>query len=677
MNQRKQNYTGRQTKKEGDQRVHASRTGKSDTEASFADKAEIFLAGHLDRIFWLSFALTAIFSILLFDIRFSLSGDDSSYVVRAFNFIHHFTFPGFQGPLYPLILSPVIAVSGISAVPLKTLSLLFILGFLYFFYQSFKNRIPAFLLSSLLLLTSINSFILYYGSQTYSEAFFMLVQSFTLGIFFTYFIDPEAPAGSLRIRIQRHMILGLCFLILGLTRSIGFSAAIAASVYFLLEKQWKNLLIFTVSFLLILLAWQALKFIVLGPSAIQFYNDIQSLASKDYYTPSLGNETMAGFLKRLLFNTNFYLSKSVPAILGFREADNNLDLYPVVAILFSLLLISACVIAFRKNDYLFFTGLYTVITLFIIFFISHTIWRQSRFIIPYFPLALLSILAFVYFLLSGRKWLKFRFIMPLIIVILIFSNLRATFAGIKEVRKIDSKFYGLTPDWDNYCRLSEWVSRNLPDDALVASRKSSISFIFSHGRTFFGITRLPFTSIDSLLNDRGKKDIHYYLIPVNSLKNKHVSEHLYHEFKRGISGFGLNLNNNYYNVRFELMNFPDSTREETLKELGDLGVKVTDRPDSLRSWLNEPYEGLSMIYPDSLLKTLFKAGVTHIMTDNIRYIPEQKNSRFITLTEKYMNFIEAKYPGIRTKIMQIGTDDNEPASLYRINYTQAGLPEPR
>jgi hypothetical protein len=63
----------------------------------------------------------------LFDIRVSLSGDDSEYILRAYNFIHG-EFPTFQGPLYPIVLSPFIALFGISLPLLKMLSALFLLN---------------------------------------------------------------------------------------------------------------------------------------------------------------------------------------------------------------------------------------------------------------------------------------------------------------------------------------------------------------------------------------------------------------------------------------------------------------------------------------------------------------------------------------------------------------------
>src|ERR1035438_7603346 len=102
------------------------------------------------RIFWCVFSLTLLFAVLLFDIRFSFGGDDSAYVIRAFDFIHHFIFPGFQGPLYPIVLSPFVGLFGINAIPLKSLSIVFMLGFISVIYIAFRKRIPSLLLVSML-----------------------------------------------------------------------------------------------------------------------------------------------------------------------------------------------------------------------------------------------------------------------------------------------------------------------------------------------------------------------------------------------------------------------------------------------------------------------------------------------------------------------------------------------
>ncbi len=654
------------------QTVSSPRIRDSLSSATFFERFEIWLAKHLSRIFWITFVLTTIIGILLFDIRFSLTGDDSAYVVRAYDFIHHFIFPGFQGPLYPIVLSPFVAVFGLAAIPLKCISLLFILGFLYFSYRALKNRIPALLLTSMLILLSINSFVLYYGSQTYSEAFFMFLQALTMVVFFNFFIDEE-EIKPLWVMGKQHLLLACCLLFLGITRSIGFSAVIAVGVYFLVKKKWKDTLFFTSSFLIILIVYQAIKLLFLAHSVIPFSDVIQGLISKDYYNPSLGHESFMGFINKFVDNSNYYLSTSFYTILGLRNATEPGEGYPVITAITYLTIISAIILVFRKNDYLFFIGLYTIITLVIIFFIAHTIWMQSRFIIPYFSMILLIMLSCFYYLSGMKQGIKFQLLFPFIIVILFGFSLKVTADHSSAVRKIDNKYYGLTPDWKNYCRLSEWSAENLPANSIVACRKPSISFIFSKGKNFFGITRLPFFSGDLLLQDLRRKSLHYYLIPASALNNKPVSENLSKEFRKGIVGYGMNTKNKYYQASFFVLNFPETTRIATLMELNNFRINVTDNPDSLEAWLKDPTTEISMMYPDSALNILMNAHVTHVLTDNIRSFASQKNEKTVTTVERFMNFIEAKYPGIRTKIMQVGDDDNEPASLYLINYDRAGL----
>ena len=64
-----------------------------------------FLDQRLGWLIWVILGITFLFSLLLFDSRVSLSGDDSFYIIRAYDFIHSFKYPAFQGPLYPMVLS--------------------------------------------------------------------------------------------------------------------------------------------------------------------------------------------------------------------------------------------------------------------------------------------------------------------------------------------------------------------------------------------------------------------------------------------------------------------------------------------------------------------------------------------------------------------------------------------
>ena len=71
----------------------------------------------------------------------------------------------------------------------------------------------------------------------------MLFTSIVLYVFFTLFTGPDQEK-SFGIMIKQHLLLGVCILALGITRTIGLSAIIAVSAYFIIKGQWKNLVFF-------------------------------------------------------------------------------------------------------------------------------------------------------------------------------------------------------------------------------------------------------------------------------------------------------------------------------------------------------------------------------------------------------------------------------------------------
>ena len=128
----------------------------------------------------------------------------------------------------------------------------------------------------------------------------------------------------------------------------------------------------------------------------------------------------------------------------------------------------------------------------------------------------------------------------------------------------------------------------------------------------------------------------------------------------------------FLSIPFYLMRFPDSLEEKTLAEMKSSKVSYTADINILKTWLNNPKVKISIIYPDSILNFLRKANVTHVITANLRADAAEKNGYTNNTVERFMNYIGYKYPDIMTKIIQMGSDDNEPAALYQINYDQTG-----
>jgi hypothetical protein len=76
----------------------SAKTRKLTPDVPFFERLESWCDRNKLKIFWAAMILTLLFGILLFDIRFTVAGDDSDYVIKASDFIRHFIYPGFEGP---------------------------------------------------------------------------------------------------------------------------------------------------------------------------------------------------------------------------------------------------------------------------------------------------------------------------------------------------------------------------------------------------------------------------------------------------------------------------------------------------------------------------------------------------------------------------------------------------
>ncbi|MBN2610989.1 MAG: hypothetical protein JXB00_05490, partial [Bacteroidales bacterium] len=153
-------------------------------EKGFRTSTERFFQKRISLFFILSLILTVIFSIYLFDVKVHEGGDDSSYIEMAYRFIKGKGFPTFHGEFYSIFLALPMLIFGVNVVVFKILSLLFIVGHLVFFYLTFKNRVNATLLVFTMLIISVSANILFFASQTYSEALYMFLQSLSFFIAF-------------------------------------------------------------------------------------------------------------------------------------------------------------------------------------------------------------------------------------------------------------------------------------------------------------------------------------------------------------------------------------------------------------------------------------------------------------------------------------------------------------
>ncbi len=465
------------------------------------------------------FGLAGLFSLLLFQARMDIGGDDSTYILRAYDFLHKGTFPSFQGPLYPMFLSVFVSFLGINVIFLKVLSLICNFVALLFLYKAFKGRVPSFVLYSVMLLTAINAFILSYASLTYSEAFFMALQF----VFFFYFfklLDRIKNNNNLSIKEswKSWLVVGLMIFLMASARTVGIFAIGGMTVYFLVRKQYKYIFYLFAAFLVFYIPVNFLEKI-LWHAPSQFGQQSSQYLQKNAYNAADGNETFNGFILRFFQNSDLYLSKRFFQIMGLRSFDAP-DTITGLTVTFVLVFIFCLYRVVRsKNIYLLATALFALSLTGITFLVLQIQWDQPRLIMVFVPLYLLLFIYGFYDAFKKAAWAS-QMLLVCLVVFLSIVGLSSTFSKTKENLPSLSKnlkgdiFAGYTNDWVNYLKLSQWC-QNLPKDSIVACRKGPMSSVYANGRPFFNVTKtdnINANNADSIIAWFKRNNVRYIML---------------------------------------------------------------------------------------------------------------------------------------------------------------------
>ncbi len=220
-------------------------------------KVEQWLEDKHRVLFYVVFGVFVLFSMLYFNARVSIMGDDSTYITRAINFCRAGTFPTYQGPLYPIMLSLFIAVFGMNLILLKFTSFLFMGVFMVIFYRSLVGKIPYISLFFSLVICSISHYFLFFSSQTFSEAFFLALQAV---FFMLVYKDINSESEIINKKVVKLLILiGFISFLLFITRTIGFGSVLAVIVYYLFQGKAKKSMVVLAAFLVFLGGFLLLK----------------------------------------------------------------------------------------------------------------------------------------------------------------------------------------------------------------------------------------------------------------------------------------------------------------------------------------------------------------------------------------------------------------------------------
>ncbi|MBN2273931.1 MAG: hypothetical protein JXR41_14330 [Bacteroidales bacterium] len=631
---------------------------------------------HFDKrstlYFIICLLLNIIIGIYLFDVKVSTGGDDSGYIVSAKKFLDGESFPGWHGPFYPIFLSLLIALGGIKVILFKFFSLLFVTGHFIFFYYAFRKRLSSTILVLTSFIISVNSQILYFASQTYSEALYLLLQSVFIFLFLKL-NDVNINTAKDQMRNWRYWLgLGCLIFLMSITRNIGIVVIGAVILFFLIEGKYWAVLATVLSYMIFRLPFNLYKRIVWDLKGAEFSGQLNEILLKDPYNSSLGTENFGGMITRFWDNAQIYLSKHFLVILGLKP-ESNVNTGALSTVIIIALLLLAFLLAFRRNRSIFFITIYLGVSIGGTFIALQKNWGQMRMIVIYAPLMILAISWALTQIPRVKKYGMLQLIFLFFLCIIFLKVFSQTADKIKVNQKVLSRnlkgnlYYGFTPDWQNFLKMSEWVGKNLPDSAVVVSRKPSMSFIYSKGKDFYPMYRFPAEDADSLVAMLKARTGPLIALKQNELYEKNIP------FARQlITKPSMVAVVSQGNDVFTLHTAGDTIQSQLISFIHQNRLSYMDADSLLRMMRskNKYYYGIS---PDTLLNTLMENKVEYAIAANLRANPNFKSERIINTVQRYLYIIEMKYPGIFSLRHQIGDNNNEPALLYQINYAMYGL----
>ena len=466
-------------------------SSRASNDKTVFDKFENWAEINNKKILLGFLCLSLLFSVLLFNARISEAHDDALYLEGGWRYVHEFPnyFYTQNAPLYVMFLGLMTKIFGFKLLLFKLINVVFNFFAVYFFYKAFYKRIPFFVLIPVMVFVSCNHLIQYYASMTFTEAFYLFLQSLFFYFFFKLYDSLQKEVNGMK-HLKQFALVGLFAFLIAACKSVAIVGVPALILFFLLEKQWKNASLALGSYLIFKIPYEIIVKLIWG-SQNQFAGQSKILLLKDPYDRAAGNDDVAGFIGRFFDNSNLYLSKRFFQLLGFRD-ENSTDVYSLLTFIVVAVTLFALFKVFKQNNKpMVFFGLFTGAQLLLSFLILQARWDQPRIVLICMPIML--ILMYNLFYSSVKKSSMGQSIYLVIILIVCSSTLMSSFKRASVNYPIVKKnfagniFYGYTPDWQNFLKCSRWCADSLPQNTLVASRKAPMSFVYGNGKKFFPI----------------------------------------------------------------------------------------------------------------------------------------------------------------------------------------------
>ena len=444
-----------------------------------------------------------------------LNGDNAGYLSRAQSMLSGKGFRNIWLPNEPfdatlksigfsILNIPFILIFGLNNyIGLKLLEFLSVFVGFFFMYKYFENKLKKYQLFLLVILVATYSQIIHFSSiiMTESVAFALL---FLIMYLLEKYIDNTTP-----LNIKKILgILGIAFLLVYTftTREAMFALLGAVPLYLLIKKRWKEF--FLLSFFIGIFFGGYLLYSRHLKSLNQSLHLIQNITAGKDNNPSIltfifGKLEHSGLRLKTIWTTLLVLSQKIkgnPDIGQYKNIFGNI----IILFIFS----TGIFIRIKKKLSLHIYDLFAII-LPIIVMIS---WSASIdavvFSRYYYPLIPFIFYLFILGLQPIEDFLQkfhFQYLLPLIIFsfFLIFSSTMNT-------KEVYSAKHHYAPAVQHFIDACHWIDKNLPQNIIIANRKSTLAYIWAHRKSMHYFNDKLYTRYDPFSNKFEEDTLKYY-----------------------------------------------------------------------------------------------------------------------------------------------------------------------
>lgn len=287
---------------------------------------------------------------------------------------------------------------------------------------------------------------------------------------------------AMRLNLAKPFYKGIWFWLLLVTvtasfyiRTAGLALLLAMVVYLALKKRSRiHALALSAGFVMAVLPWQ-IRSMRLGGSSY-----VRQLLLYNPYSPEEGSLSIATAFERLWLNLVRYITRELPSgLFNFVQVEDYTQHTTIGEWLTGIVILVVIVYGvFRlQKPYRLLIGLYLAITAGLLL-CWPPIWTGVRFMLPLTPILLMVFVRGVFALLlrlTARHLSPVYLSLVLVAIMLLVSRPYARpLGGLQEQVQLPY------PDnYKNYFQLAEWSAKNLPDSALVCTRKGALFYMFS------------------------------------------------------------------------------------------------------------------------------------------------------------------------------------------------------